>query len=143
MNRVSPTSILLPQENGSSPIQFAPAQPAAGAETALPPGGDGAAEPTGGSPWTFWLMLLLLFGFMWFFVIRPEGRRRKQQQSFHSGLKKGDEVVTIGGMYGEIVSLDGNQVTLKVADALRLKFDRNAIARSASSPAEPPAPAKK
>jgi preprotein translocase subunit YajC len=132
---------LLPQENGSSPIQFASGQSPGAGETAVPGGAEGAGAPAGGSPWSFWLMLLLLFGFMWFFVIRPESKRRKAQQSFHSGLKKGDEVVTIGGMHGSIVSIEGNVVTLKVAEALRLKFDRNAIARAASAE-EAAAPAK-
>jgi len=138
-----PWSLLL-QENGSSPIQFAPAESAAGNGTteqnsATDPG---IVEPSGGNPYSFWLMLLLLFGFMWFFVIRPESKRRKTQQSFHSSLKKGDEVVTVGGMHGSIVSIDGNEITLKVADALRLKFDRNSIARSASAPQEAARPAK-
>lgn len=130
------------QENGSSPIQFAPAQPAETSSATAQDGARNPAPPAGGSPWTFWLMLLLLFGFMWFFVIRPESRRRKQQQSFHSSLKKGDDVVTIGGMHGEIAAIEGNVVTLKVADSLRLKFDRHAIARSASTPQEAAPPAK-
>lgn len=135
------------QENGSSPIQFSAGQPEAAAGTASSEQNSaadpGAQQPSGGSPYSFWLMLLLLFGFMWFFVIRPESKRRKQQQSFHSGLKKGDEVVTIGGMHGEIVSIEDNLITLKVAESLRLKFDRNAIARSASvSQGAAPAPAK-
>ena len=125
---------LLLQENGSSPIQFSAQNPeATGASTAQNGVVDpGAGESSGGNPYSFWLMVLLLFGCMWFFVIRPESKRRKQQQRFHTGLAKGDEVVTIGGMHGSIVSIEGNVVTLKVADALRLKFDRNAIARSAS-----------
>ncbi len=127
----------LQQDAGSPTIQFAPPT-ASGAETAVPGSPGPSEEPSSGNPWSFWLMLLLLFGFMWFFVIRPESKRRKQQQGFHAGLKKGDEVVTIGGMHGEIVSIDGNTITLKVAEALRLKFDRNAIARSASAPAEAP-----
>lgn len=144
MHPVTQPWLLLPQENGASNVQFQPAAPAAGASSTVQDGAP-TGEPAagGGSPWSFWLMLLLLFGFMWFFVIRPESKRRKQQQSFHAALKKGDDVVTIGGMHGEIAAIEGNVITLKVADSLRLKFDRNAIARSASAPAEPAAPAKK
>lgn len=143
MTSATPFWSLLLQENGASNIQFQPGSGTQGAgETTAPGGTDATGESSGGSPYSFWLMLLLLFGFMWFFVIRPESRRRKTQQSFHSGLSKGDEVVTIGGMHGSIVSIDGNVITLKVADALRLKFDRNAIARSASTPQEAKPPTK-
>lgn len=142
MTRAMPLSTLLAQENGSSPIQFAPAESAVSSTTPQDGVPVSGAQPSGGSPWGFWLMLLLLFGFMWFFVIRPESRRRKQQQSFHAGLKKGDDVVTIGGMHGEIAAIEGNVITLKVADSLRLKFDRHAIARAASTPQDAAPPAK-
>lgn len=125
---------------GQGEVQFQPAPAAGGTETGAP-GGAPAQQPTG-SPWTFWIMLLLLFGFMWFFVIRPESKRRKQQAAFHSGLKKGDDVVTIGGMHGTIAAIDGDAITLKVHDDVRLRFDRNAIQRHASTPAGPAAPTK-
>jgi preprotein translocase subunit YajC len=132
----------LPQQGAESDVQFAP--PAAtGAETAAD--GQGAptgAQPTAGSPWTFWVMLLLLFGFMWFFVIRPESKRRKQQKAFHSGLEKGQDVVTVGGLHGAIAAIEGDTITLKVSGDVRLKFDRNAIQRSASTPAGVQPPAK-
>lgn len=137
----APFLTLLQQAPAQGEVQFQPAPAAGGAETAAPGAPQGAA-PAGGSPWTFWIMLLLLFGFMWFFVIRPESKRRKAQQAFHAGLKKGDEVVTIGGMHGSIVSIDGDSITLKVNGEVRLKFDRNAIQRLASTPAAAAAPAK-
>ncbi len=134
---------LLLQEPAESAVQFAPAPGATGAGTAADgqnPASGGAAQP-GGSPWTFWIMMLLLFGFMWFFVIRPESKRRKAQQSFHAGLQKGEDVVTAGGMHGTIASIDADAITLKVGNDVRLKFDRNAIARYASAPAGAAAPA--
>ena len=53
-----------------------------------------------------------------------------------SELKKGDEVVTAGGLHGTIASMDETTITLKVADSLRLKFDRVAVSRNASALAE-------
>lgn len=137
---------ILLQEPTESAVQFAPAPGATGAGIAAD--GQNSANagtpPPGGSPWTFWVMMLLLFGFMWFFVIRPESKRRKAQQSFHASLQKGEDVVTAGGMHGTIASIDGESITLKVGNDVRLKFDRNAIARYASAPAgaAAPAPAK-
>lgn len=143
MTRVEAHEIPFLVRQGQGEVQFQPAPAAGAAQT----GADGAAGAAGqqqptGSPWTFWIMLLLLFGFMWFFVIRPESKRRKQQASFHAGLKKGDDVVTIGGMHGTIAAIDGDAITLKVHDDVRLRFDRNAIQRHASTPAGPAAPAK-
>ena len=87
-----------------------------------------------------WQQMLLplgfLFLFMWLFVLRPEKKRQKKRQSMLDGVKKGDRVVTLGGMHGEIAKMDESGVTLKVADGVRLRFDRNAIARPASSPAD-------
>lgn len=142
MTRVQVNLLSLLQEPAESAVQFAPAAGATTAGTAAD--GQGAppvgAAPQTGSPWTFWVMMLLLFGFMWFFVIRPESKRRKKQQAFHAGLQKGEDVVTAGGMHGTIASIDGETITLKVGGEVRLKFDRNAIARSASAPAGPAAP---
>ncbi len=84
----------------------------------------------------FWIMLVLLFGFMWFVVIRPENKRQKKRKAFQSDLKKGDPVVTAGGLHGTIAAMDDATITLKVADSLRLKFDRVAVSRNASAQEE-------
>lgn len=130
---------ILLQEPAESAVQFVPSGVAAPAVGQADPG---AAAPAAGSPWTMWIMMLALFGFMWFFVIRPESKRRKQQAAFHAGLEKGQDVVTAGGLHGTIASMDGDTITLKVNGETRLKFDRNAIARYASAPQGAPAAAK-
>jgi len=83
------------------------------------------------------MQMLVLFGvlflFMWFFVLRPERKRQKERTNLLSALKKGDRVVTSGGLHGTIVSLDETLLTLKVDDSVRLKFDRSAVGRVASS----------
>lgn len=143
--RASVESFILPPQEGAPSVSFqeggAPAGTASQgtADTA----GDGGGQASSGGGSGFWVMLALLFVFMWLFVIRPESRRRKQQQEFQSSLKKGDEVVTAGGLHGSIAALDETTVTLKVSDAVRLKFDRHAVGRRASAPAEEKAPAGK
>ncbi|MBC8370637.1 MAG: preprotein translocase subunit YajC [Planctomycetes bacterium] len=81
-------------------------------------------------------MIGALFGFMYLFVIRPEKKRQKKRVEFQSDLSKGDDVVTAGGMHGVIAALDEHTITLKINDSTRLKFDRVAISRRASTEAE-------
>lgn len=95
--------------------------------------GGGAAAPDGGMG--FWVMIAILFGFMYLFVIRPEKKRQKERVQFQSDLSKGDDVVTAGGLHGVIASLDEHTITLKVSDSTRMKFDRVAVSRRASTQA--------
>ena len=136
---------ILTQEGDRAAVTFsdAPTGPATGdgadlTSTTLQDGmpGDAGLEEEGGAGSSFWIMLLALFAFMWFVVIRPENKRQKKRKSFQSELKKGDEVVTAGGLHGTIASMDETTITLKVADSLRLKFDRVAVSRNASALAE-------
>jgi preprotein translocase subunit YajC len=95
--------------------------------------GGAAAAPGGGMG--FWVMIAILFGFMYLFVIRPEKKRQKERVQFQSDLSKGDDVVTAGGLHGVIASLDEHTITLKVSDNVRMKFDRVAVSRRASTQA--------
>ena len=63
-----------------------------------------APAAQGGSQWSMWIMLALIFVVMWFFMIRPQRKQQKELQNFRDSLKKGDKVVTIGGIYGTIKS---------------------------------------
>ncbi|HEX9794951.1 MAG TPA: preprotein translocase subunit YajC [Planctomycetota bacterium] len=130
MNRFEPQPTLLLQQ-GTLPPPPSVQAPAGTTETgADPAGGTGGPAP---SPWGSPLILFgLLFLFMWFFVIRPERRRQKERTAMLGALGKGDEVVTNGGMIGTIARMDERVVVLKVDDNVRLKFDRNSIARVAS-----------
>ena len=56
----------------------------------------------GGSQMGFWMMILLLFAVMYFFMIRPQRKQQKELETFRAGLKKGDKVVTTGGIYGTV-----------------------------------------
>ncbi|MGB0952167.1 MAG: preprotein translocase subunit YajC [Planctomycetota bacterium] len=113
------------------------------ASTGTQLGGGAAEEEPEGTGTGFWLMLALLFGFMWFFVIRPENKRQKKRKEFQTALKKGDDVVTAGGLHGVIAAIDEQTITLKVSDSVRLKFDRVAVSRNASAEAEAAVPEKK
>ncbi len=97
---------------------------------AAPAGGMGAMLPN-----------LLLFGgmglVMYFFMIRPQQQKAKNQKIFREGLKKGDSVITIGGLHGKIVSVNENTVTLEVDKGLRLLFEKSAVSVEATKSAKP------
>ena len=72
--------------------------------------------------------LILVFGIFWFLIIAPARKRQKALQSTVDALKKGDRVVTNGGLYGEVVSTDGTVAILKIADDVKVKVAKSAIA---------------
>jgi preprotein translocase subunit YajC len=92
-----------------------------------------AASSGGGNILVTLLPLILLFGVMYFLMIRPQQRRRREAQQLQSTLGPGDEVVTIGGLYGTIVEADDEAVTLEIAPGVHARYARPAIARTISS----------
>lgn len=73
------------------------------------------------------LPILLLFAVMYLFLIRPQMKKAKNEKKFASELKKGDRVVTVGGMYGRIIELYDDGTCLVEVGAGRIKFERAAI----------------
>lgn len=68
----------------------------------------------------------------YFFMIRPQQKKQKAQREFIGSIKKGDMVVTIGGMHGRIVGLEDDSVILEVDRGARIKFDKTSISLEAS-----------
>ena len=91
------------------------------------PGAEGAAPPGGGMMGAL-LPLVLMFLVFYFLLIRPQQKRTKQHRDFLESLKKGDEVVTSGGIYGRVTGITESVVTLEVADKVRIKIQRSNIA---------------
>jgi preprotein translocase subunit YajC len=75
---------------------------------------------------------------MYFMLIRPDQKRRKQQQSLLASMQKGDSVVTVSGMHGVISKLTDKTVTLRV-DSVEITFDRTSVARIERGDAAPAA----
>jgi preprotein translocase subunit YajC len=90
-----------------------------------------AADTAAGSSSTIWtfLPIILMFLVLYFLLIRPQQKRQKSRTGMLSTLKKGDKVVTIGGMHGTIMEIDADTATivLRVNDTTKLTFDRSAI----------------
>ncbi|MET7752754.1 preprotein translocase subunit YajC [Micromonospora sp. NPDC005367] len=84
-------------------------------------GGSGSLTPI--------LMIVLLFGVMYFMMIRPQQKRRKESAAMQSALSAGDEVVTIGGLYGTVTEVDDETVLIEVAPGVQTRYARPAIAR--------------
>jgi preprotein translocase subunit YajC len=77
----------------------------------------------------FVLPLLLMFGIMYFLVILPQSRQRKKMQEMLGAVKNGDKVITTSGIYGTINGIDGDTFILKVADNVKIRIARAAIAQ--------------
>ena len=78
---------------------------------------------------TFLISLALMVAIFYFLLIRPQQRRARQQRELVGSLAVGDEVVTIGGMFGTIQAMDEESVTLDVGSGTRVRFLKQAIAR--------------
>ena len=77
-------------------------------------------------------MLILLFVIMWFFMIRPQRKQQKELETFRNALKKGDKVVTAGGIYGTVDEVKEKSVLIKVDGETKLRVDKNSIVRDYS-----------
>jgi preprotein translocase subunit YajC len=83
----------------------------------------------GGQNVTFLISLVLMVAIFYFLLIRPQQRRVRQQRDLVDSLGVGDEVVTIGGMFGTIFEMNDESVTLDVGSGTRIRFIKQAIAR--------------
>lgn len=73
--------------------------------------------------------MILIFGVMWLFMIRPQRKQQKELEKFRNELKKGDKVVTAGGIYGTVDSIDDRTVLVKVDGDTKLRVDKSCIQR--------------
>jgi preprotein translocase subunit YajC len=79
------------------------------------------------------LPLILVFVVFYFFMIRPQMRKQKEMNNYRSSLKKGDKVVTTGGIYGRIVEVKDNFIMMDVGGDVRIKIDKNAVLKDPSA----------
>lgn len=91
-----------------------------------------AANGAQGNGWSMWVMLLLIFVVMWFFMIRPQRKQQKELQAFRSSLKKGDKVVTVGGIYGTVDEIKEKTVLIRVDGDTKLRVDKNSLVKDYS-----------
>ena len=95
---------------------------------------EGAA---GGSPLTMLVPFVLIFAVFYFIVILPAKRQQRQKDAMIAALKKGDHVVTTGGIYGSVAAVEDTALLLKVAENVKIRVAKNAIAGKAGGEDSP------
>jgi len=95
-----------------------------------------AAAGTAGGGWITFAPLIVMVVLFYFLLIRPQQKRTKTRNMMLGNLKKGDKVVTIGGLHGTIMEITDDVVVLRVNDATKMTFDRSAVNTVVSTSAE-------
>ena len=93
---------------------------------------EGAAQQPQGNSWSFWIMMILIFVVFYFFMIRPQTKKQKELQKQREGMKKGDKVVTAGGIYGEIKEVQDTTFIITIAKDVTIKVSKDSVFADAS-----------
>jgi len=94
-----------------SVLAMAPAQPGQG----------------GGEIYSTLIMFALIIGIFYLMIIRPQQKRQKEREALLSQIKKGDKIITAGGIHGEVVGIDEKTVLVEIAEKIKIKVERNSI----------------
>ena len=91
-------------------------------------------QPAGGesNPLASFLPLVLIIVVFYFFIIRPQMKRQKEMKQFRESIKKGDKIVTTGGIFGKINDVKEDHLVIEIADNVRIKVDKNSVVRDAA-----------
>ncbi len=95
------------------------------------------AQPSGSTgqsnPLVTFLPLILVFVVFYFFMIRPQMRKQKEMTNYRNSLKKGDKVITTGGIHGRIIEVKDSHVMMDAGGDVKLKVDKNALLKDPSA----------
>lgn len=97
------------------------------------PQGGATQGQGGGNPMSLIFMIIAIFAVMYFLMIRPQQRQKRQHQDMLSQLSKGDKVVTAGGIHGTVAGVKDNSVIVKIADNVKVEVSRSSISQIVSS----------
>ena len=84
-------------------------------------------EPSFFAQYSMWFMILGMIAIMYFFMWRPEKKRRKEMQQFRDGLKAGDKVITAGGIYAVVKKVEETSLLIEVDSNVTLRIDKNMV----------------
>lgn len=90
------------------------------------------AQQAQGINWSFLIMIILIFVVMWLFMIRPQQKKQKELDKFRNELKKGDKVVTIGGIYGTVTEVKDKVVFIEIDNNVKIKVDKASLVKDFS-----------
>lgn len=102
-----------------------------------------AANGQQGNSLMFWGMMILIFVVFYFFMIRPQTKKQKELQKQREAMKKGDKVVTAGGIYGNIKEVQDNAFIIEIAKDITIKVDKGSVYASADEAQQAPKDEKK
>lgn len=90
----------------------------------------------GNAGMVFIVQMLIIFAIFYFLLLRPQAKERRRHEEMLKKLKKGDEIVTSGGIIGKVVHVDENRLTVRTAENTRITVDRGRIATVVEAQAE-------
>ena len=87
----------------------------------------------GTNNYSFLIMMVVIFAIMWLFMIRPQQKKQKELQNFRNQITVGTEIITAGGIYGKVTSIDetNNILIVEVSKGVTIRVDRNSVFKSA------------
>lgn len=88
-----------------------------------------AVEPTFLQKYSFLIMMILIFVVMYFFMIRPQQKKQKEVVKWRESLKKGDKVVTVGGIYGTVAEVKDTFLILEIDNNVKIRVDKASVVR--------------
>ncbi len=91
----------------------------------------GATGNTGAAGWQSFIMIIVLIGIFYFFMVRPQSKKQKEIRKFREGLSVNDKVITAGGIYGKIKDIKEKSIILEISDNVKIRIDKNSVYPSA------------
>ena len=88
-----------------------------------------SSDSASGSAFFQFIPLILILGVFWFLIIRPQQKKQKEHQRMVASLCKGDKIVTNGGIFGTIVKVGGDRLTLEIASKIQIQLERHQVSR--------------
>ncbi len=103
--------------------------------------GQGGAGGQGAGGFSSFIPIILMFAIFYFLLIRPQQKKQKNLRTMISNLKKGDRIITTGGLYGRITGISDTTITVEIAEKVRVKLNRSNVT-ALNQPASQPQPEK-
>ena len=98
----------------------------------MPPG---AGPGEGGTAFSAILPFVAIFALFYFLIIRPQQRQSRERKKMLAEVKRGDSIVTTGGIYGRVINVDGDDLTVEIAKGINIKMVRSGISEKTDSAA--------
>ncbi|EHQ29026.1 preprotein translocase subunit YajC [Mucilaginibacter paludis] len=95
-------------------------------------------QAAGGAQYTQYIMMGLIVVVFYFFMIRPQIKKQKDQKKYVDEMKKGDKIVTTAGIHGKVVEIADVTILVEVDNGVKIRFDKSAISLEASKALNPP-----